>query len=58
MKKAYVTPLMTEEKVKTEFILRPKPNSQGGTGDILAKDRDDETDEGGNPIWGDSGKLW
>ena len=58
MKKAYVTPLITEEKVKTEFILRPKPNSQGGTGSILVKDRDDETEGGNSPIWGDNGRLW
>ena len=57
MKKEYKTPSMTEENLKTDFILRPKPNSQGGgTGDILGKERDDEAE--GNPIWGSDGRLW
>ena len=49
---------MSEEDVKTDFILRPKPNSGGGTGGQLAKDRDDEIEGGSSPIWGDNGKLW
>ena len=50
---------MVEEDVKTDFILRPKPSSQGGgTGSILVKDRDDETEGGNSPIWGDNGRLW
>ena len=58
MKKTYTTPQMSEEDVKTDFILRPKPNSGGGTGGQLVKDRDDETEGGNSPIWGDNGRLW
>ena len=59
MKKAYMTPQMTEEEVKNDFVLRPtNPSQGGGTGSILVKDRDDETEGGNSPIWGDNGRLW
>ena len=50
---------MVDNKVKTDFVLRPsKPSQQGGTGSILVKDRDDENGSGDSPIWGDNGRLW
>ena len=57
MKKKYMTPQMTEEEVKNDFVLRPPvQGSNGGTGSILVKERDEET--GDSPIWGDNGRLW
>ena len=60
MKKTYQKPETENWSVaeNLEILARPKPGSNGGTGSILVKDRDDETEGGDSPIWGEDGKLW
>ena len=62
MKKNYVTPLMTRETFKGDYLILGPGGGQGAVisnpNGQLVKDRDDELDDNGNPIWGDDGKLW
>ena len=60
MKKNYLRPeAQLLAFTQSTEILRPKPTSDTGDGEILGKDRDDDYSEGGDsPIWGEGGKLW
>ena len=59
MKKNYLKPeAQLLAFTQSTDILRPKPNSGGGDGTDLGKERDDYSEGGDSPIWGEGGKLW
>ena len=60
MKKTYLKPEMKNWSIMQDIELlgRVNPGSGGGTGGQLVKDRDDDSEGGDSPIWGEGGKLW
>ena len=58
MKKTYIKPQVDTCIVELDVEISKKSFGEPGTGNIHAKDRDDETEGGDSPIWGEDGKLW